>query len=114
MSATLPGLSTKASGRPVPSVKAWIILVGPPRERPMACAAAPLSAGRGVLRRGEKGEAVWVLRMRLAGRGCAAGAPDGWYGNATEQAVRAAQRELGLAVDGVVGPRTAKAPDFDW
>ena len=36
MSATLPGVSENAAIRPQPSVRAWIFVVGPPRERPMA------------------------------------------------------------------------------
>lgn len=36
MSAWFPGLSVKATGRPQLSVRAWILVVGPPRDRPMA------------------------------------------------------------------------------
>ena len=38
MSATLPGVRAKATGRPRSSAKAWILLVLPPRERPIASA----------------------------------------------------------------------------
>ena len=30
-----PGVSRSATARPHPSVRAWIFVVGPPRERPM-------------------------------------------------------------------------------
>ena len=36
MSASFPGPRVKATARPQPSVRAWILVVGPPRERPMA------------------------------------------------------------------------------
>jgi hypothetical protein len=35
-SAACPPVSTKRRGRPVASVRAWIFVVRPPRERPMA------------------------------------------------------------------------------
>jgi hypothetical protein len=37
-----PGVSTKASGRPRPSVRAWILVVRPPRLMPGAWAFCPL------------------------------------------------------------------------
>lgn len=42
MPATLPGVRANAIGRPRPSAKQWILLVNPPRERPMAWIQAPL------------------------------------------------------------------------
>jgi hypothetical protein len=36
MSATCPPVSRKACGRPSSSTSAWIFVVRPPRERPMA------------------------------------------------------------------------------
>jgi hypothetical protein len=44
MSATLPGIRTKAIGLPWALARAWILLVRPPRERPIACAASPFLA----------------------------------------------------------------------
>ena len=38
----LPGVIRKASGRPISSVSAWILVVCPPRERPIALLKAPL------------------------------------------------------------------------
>ena len=45
----LPGVIRKASGRPTSSVSAWILVVCPPRERPIALLKAPLCAGRGAM-----------------------------------------------------------------
>jgi len=46
MSATLPGVRAKATGRPRSSAKAWILLVLPPRERPIASAYSPFLSQR--------------------------------------------------------------------
>jgi len=37
-----PGVTSRAMGRPQESTIAWIFVVRPPRERPIACASAPL------------------------------------------------------------------------
>ncbi len=37
-----PGVTSMAMGRPRASAMAWIFVVRPPRERPIACASAPL------------------------------------------------------------------------
>ena len=60
------------------------------------------------LRVGDHGSDVTVLQTRLV----RAGRPltvDGWYGAATEAAVRAFQRSHGQVVDGIAGPRTQAA-----
>lgn len=59
-----------------------------------------------VLKRGDKGLAVRDLQVMLQAAGFDPGQPDGIFGQRTEQAVRAAQKELGLVVDGVAGPKT--------
>jgi hypothetical protein len=41
-SGALPGVSWKAKGRPRSSVRAWIFVVRPPRDRPIALLKAPL------------------------------------------------------------------------
>jgi hypothetical protein len=41
-SAAWPPVSRKASGRPRPSLRAWILVVRPPRLTPRACALKPL------------------------------------------------------------------------
>lgn len=57
------------------------------------------------LRAGDRGAAVLTLQQRLASAGAAISV-DGWYGDATEHAVRAFQRARDLVADGVAGPRT--------
>jgi murein DD-endopeptidase MepM/ murein hydrolase activator NlpD len=53
--------------------------------------------------------AVAVLQATLRSRGLYAAGVDGLRGPATDAAVRTAQRRAGLAVDGIVGPRTRRA-----
>ena len=50
MSLTLPGESSKTRGRPRVSLRAWILVVRPPRERSMTSANAPFSATRQTMR----------------------------------------------------------------
>jgi lipoprotein-anchoring transpeptidase ErfK/SrfK len=71
--------------------------------------AAAASAAAPVLRPGSKGKAVLAAQRRLAALGYWHGKPDGVYGPATMHAVTALQKVAGLARDGVLGPRTAKA-----
>jgi hypothetical protein len=49
-SATWPPVSRKRSGRPSPSVRAWSLLLRPPRLIPIAWTSAPLSAARRAVR----------------------------------------------------------------
>lgn len=68
-----------------------------------------------VLRTGARGESVTTLQNQLQTMGYKITAVDGQFGAETAAAVRAAQRDNGLTVDGVVGARTwetlrAKAP----
>ena len=58
-----------------------------------------------LLRRGAHGSAVSALQRLLRGKGADL-AVDGTFGPATETGVLAFQRDHGLAVDGIVGPRT--------
>jgi hypothetical protein len=62
-----------------------------------------------MLRLGSRGSAVLTLQRRLAGLGYWLGAPDGTFGDSTQQAVYAFQKAASLNPDGVVGPRTAAA-----
>ena len=39
---TLPGVRISLNGRPTTSVRAWILVVWPPRAGPIACALGPL------------------------------------------------------------------------
>lgn len=61
-------------------------------------------------RRGSMGDAVFGLQQKL----CALGYPltmDGVFGKATDAALRAFQRDHGLAADGIAGPLTLAAID---
>ena len=64
-----------------------------------------------VLKKGMKGEEVKELQNGLIIRGYALGKADGDFGEKTETAVKAFQKDAGLTVDGVVGKNTRKAMD---
>jgi peptidoglycan hydrolase-like protein with peptidoglycan-binding domain len=53
-----------------------------------------------------RGSAVTGLQERLKAIGVFEGAIDGIFGTETQEAVKAAQRNLNLDPDGVVGPAT--------
>lgn len=61
-----------------------------------------------MLRRGDDGEAVKALQRRLHEAGHRL-TIDGDFGPATERAVRAFQRRVGLVVDGIAGSKTLQA-----
>jgi hypothetical protein len=83
--------------------------------RPRAASAARAEAD-GMLRHGEKGPAITTLQQRLADLGYRGkdGKPlgiDGHFGDNTQTALQAFQREHGLQGRGVAGPRTEAALD---
>jgi hypothetical protein len=49
-----PGVTSMAMGRPRASTMAWIFVLRPPRERPIACASAPLSTRRRAMSLGRR------------------------------------------------------------
>ena len=61
-----------------------------------------------VLKKGDKGKVVRSAQMLLIGRHfpCGSWGADGDFGTATEQAVKNAQTEYDLEVDGVIGAQT--------
>ena len=61
------------------------------------------------LRRGSKGADVTNLQTALNAQGYDCGTADGIFGAATEKAVRAFQKDNGLAVDGIAGKATQEA-----
>lgn len=63
-----------------------------------------------LLGNGSSGEAVRSLQQKLSALGYPLVA-DGIFGNGTEEAVRAFQRDHGLGADGLVGPGTRAAID---
>ena len=74
----------------------------------LLCALAPATRADS-LRRGSEGDQVITLQKKLKNWGYYTGRVDGIFGSETEEAVRYFQRKTGLAVDGVVGPDTARA-----
>jgi GH24 family phage-related lysozyme (muramidase) len=71
--------------------------------------------GRAVLKKGMTGGDVPVLQRWLKTKGYYTSLVDGDFGPKTHEAVKAAQKALGLVVDGIVGPKTwaamANAPE---
>ena len=70
---------------------------------------APPSVAFPILRKGITGDAVRGLQERLRSLGLFEGSIDGVFGEATETAVKAAQRKYQLDPDGIVGPGTWSA-----
>lgn len=70
-----------------------------------------LHLGSRTLRNGDEGDDVRELQSALIrlGYGCGSAGADGDFGDATELAVRAFQRDKRLEVDGIVGERTVDA-----
>jgi lysozyme len=70
---------------------------------------------RKTIKKGDSGGDVPVLQRWLKTKGYYASLVDGDFGPKTHEAVKAAQKALGLVVDGVVGPKTwaamANAPE---
>lgn len=80
----------------------------PPAQPP----ATPVGNGGGVknwLERGDTGEKVRALQIRLKALGWYKGAIDGSFGPQTLAAVRAFQHAAGLVIDGFAGPATQAA-----
>lgn len=85
-----------------------------PTVRPMAFTAEPVTvtptpaptATPGALVNGSSGEMVTRLQTRLKELGYDPGTVDGKFGNGTQSAVKAFQRQNGLTVDGAAGPKT--------
>ncbi|MCL1919068.1 MAG: N-acetylmuramoyl-L-alanine amidase [Peptococcaceae bacterium] len=58
------------------------------------------------VRPGAQGNITYLIQAALYTRGYTSVIPDGVFGPGTETAVRAFQRDQGLAADGIVGPNT--------
>jgi hypothetical protein len=76
-----------------------------------AATARPAPAGPRVLGRGDRGDDVRAFQVLLNVKGLARLQADGDFGPATEAAVKAAQRAVGVDPDGLVGPATRRAVD---
>lgn len=68
--------------------------------------AAPAGASAAVMQQGIQSADVLDLQERLSSIGFMNAGSTGYYGKATEQAVRSFQKQFGLKVDGVAGPET--------
>jgi len=80
------------------------------KAEPAADVPAPVTLPKGeVLRVGEEGDAVRAVQEALAKQGYDVGTPDGKFGDATRQSVKAFQKKARLKTDGLVGPDTFKA-----
>lgn len=90
--------------------RTWAALdASPTAARAATAPTAPAAAGSSpILRRGARGDAVRTLQGLLRERGASIPV-SGSFSARTADAVRAFQRSAGLAVDGVVGPRTWSA-----
>ncbi|MCA9518843.1 MAG: peptidoglycan-binding protein [Myxococcales bacterium] len=67
--------------------------------------------GAGVVREGQRGDAVRAVQEVLTGLGHDCGVADGIFGRVTGAGVRSFQRAVGLAADAIVGPKTLGAMD---
>jgi len=63
----------------------------------------------GILKYGSRGQEVTRLQDALRSKGYFSGNSTGYYGSITTQAVKAFQRDAGLTVDGIAGPKTQAA-----
>ncbi|MBQ2834947.1 MAG: peptidoglycan-binding protein, partial [Clostridia bacterium] len=77
-------------------------------DAPAQAAPEPTGETRRQLSYGMQGEAVKTMQERLIEQGysLAPDGADGYFGAVTLAAVRLFQRREGLAVDGIVGPKT--------
>jgi len=74
-----------------------------------ALGGAPTETADTPLRIGAEGREVEILQRMLTIKGDTPGPIDGYFGTATETAVKDFQAASGLAADGIVGPRTWRA-----
>ena len=77
-------------------------------KKPIVEEPKPVSANLPTLSKGSKGKSVKALQVLLIGYAysCGASGADGDFGSATDKALRAFQKDMGLSVDGVCGPNT--------
>ncbi|MBR4360471.1 MAG: peptidoglycan-binding protein [Clostridia bacterium] len=90
----LPASTDSGAGNQAPDV------TSPPTARPTA------TPQQGSLKRGSTGQEVKDLQQKLKSLGFYHGSVDGDFGEATEAAVKAFQKQYGLTVDGKAGTNT--------
>jgi peptidoglycan hydrolase-like protein with peptidoglycan-binding domain len=107
LSTSQPDLSTQNT--PTPTVSPATESATAPASVPSTSTSEPETPDtteRPLLRRGDRGEAVRRLQESLRTQGFYEGPIDGIFGAQTESAVRQAQNDSGLTIDGIVGPAT--------
>lgn len=67
------------------------------------------SSGSTVLKKGSKGDSVYMYQYALKVLGYASFTPDGSFGAKTEAAVKAFQKANGIGQDGMIGKKTTNA-----
>ena len=97
------------------TTNSWLTTVGPISTIPHVTAplvtappytTTPSPTPQGSLKLGSTGDDVRSVQRKLKDLGFLKGSADGDFGEATEAAVKAFQKQYGLTVDGKVGPNT--------
>ncbi|MCM3760136.1 peptidoglycan-binding protein [Alkalihalobacillus oceani] len=104
----------RALQSPASSLTASVVSKEPPSVQPKPATpqekekptAQPEAPGTTMLKFGARGQAVSDLQTQLKRIGLFNQAVTGYYGTVTEQSVKAFQRQQGLTVDGIAGPKT--------
>lgn len=93
------------SASPEPTSSSLVVLITTPTTIAVPATTLPCTISA-TLRLGDSGEPVRCLQAALVRNSFATAEPTGTFDEATDVAVRAAQTARGLAVDGIVGPKT--------
>lgn len=105
--AKAPSPSSSPSAKPSPVAKPSAAAKAPATAKPKTQAKETPAAP--ALQLGDHGPAVYKLQRRLSSLGYWIGSANGQFGDTTQQAVYALQKEAGLTRDGVAGPETMAA-----
>lgn len=98
----------EADGNRMVKDNSWYAYFG--LEKPGEATGNPYAEPAGLLQKGSQGDGVrWVQWQLSQMHGHGEVAVDGLFGDKTEAAVLAVQREAGLSADGIVGPDTRAA-----
>lgn len=101
---TLPSASANTWSTVGPVVTIGRVTLAPVTQPPTSSTPSPTP--QGALKKGATGDAVREVQKKLKSLGFLKGSADGDFGDATEAAVRAFQKQYGLTVDGKVGNET--------
>ncbi len=95
-----------AGGQSAPAATAKPTAAPAPTATPKPASSSMPGKPERTLGKGDSGSDVRSLQSRLAQLGYFRGTNDGVYGNLTQSAVTAFQRQCGLYADGIAGPKT--------